>query len=593
MRRRSKAAARAVALLAAVLACVPMAFAQRVPAHASGVFRYEYEIAPDELVKGGTALLILKIEGMTSSSLRVDALRLGPGLALETQAARPYVMKGGAKGAELRLGFALGESGTRRIETLILSSSEGRLELGPIELNVKDPSGAAKEAAPLPAMWEWKAPASAYRCEAFEVRLERADGGATQKGLSASFQAPAKATIEASGYLEWTVVALEEGKLVLPDATLDPDRGSPGRRGQADAVSVKIKAFPKAISESKAIGRLSMRLDGPDPSSPVAGGSAEFALRLEGAGNFPCIVLPEPIVLLDGAPLDRGAWSSRREDDFRAGGSGYSGSASAVVAVAPPRAGRLRLSFPPLAVLGTDGKVASLEARAIEVEVRAPERPKPAAASAMAVPFGPTTEAARLLWEKDERGAALASLYGTMRRELPFERAYREADAASRAISAVLARERAGESGAGEPLLDALPPPVAFLVPAVVLAASAALVAALGQTRARRRKRRDEREKILAGERARPRARAAAIALLAAALLALALCLASALERRSSYAVVWTDQISVIPSAQAELRIRVPLGATARERGESSGFVGLVLADGVEAWAPSESVFTY
>jgi hypothetical protein len=622
MRGRTRAIARTAALLAASLACAAGAFAQRVTSGTQGVFRYEYETAPERLVKGDTVLFILRIEGLSASPLKVDKLVLSSGLDLDTQAIRPYVKKGATRGSELRLGFYLREAGTQGIDALSLSSTEGWIDLGPIKLNVEDSSGSG-QGAWRTVVWSWKAPTSAYRYEAFSVGLGRADEGNVGKDMAASFPAPADATVEDSGYLRWTVVALKEGKLVLPDASIVPIGGAQGPRGEAEAVPVTIKPIPKAISESKAIGRFTLKLEGPVPSKPIAGETAEFKLRLEGKGNFPSLVLPAPDLKLDGAGLGGGEWSSKREDDFGPSESGYTGSATLTVDVVPPRAGRLSLRFPPLAVLGTDGRLSSLEASAIEVEVRAPEKPsaaesplaaqtrpaaapapaaavtkppkaapapkaakppkavsaKPAAApEAAASPAAtPTPETAEPpAAAEGEAGAKLASLYGAMRRLLPFERAYREADEAALSLLASLGLSR----GEGEPMLDALLPPKAFLPIALAALAASILVTVL----AARRGGRD-------GPRRRPPAAAIVLALIGVA--AVALAGVATVERFSSFAVVWTDNVRLIPSSNARMEIGVSRGSTARLRGESSGFSGLVFADGVEAWTPSASVFKY
>jgi hypothetical protein len=624
MRGRTRAIARTAAALAAALACAAGAFAQRVTSGTQGVFKYEYETAPERLVKGDTVLFILRIEGLSATSLKVDSLVLSSGVDLDTQAIRPYVRKGATRGSELRLGFYLREAGEQSIDALSLSSTEGWIDLGPIKLNIEDSSGTG---AWRTVIWSWKAPTSAYRYEAFAASLGRADEGNIGKDMAASFTAPADSTIEGSGYLRWTVVALKDGKLVLPDASIVPSGGAPGPRGEADAVTVTIKPIPKAISESKAIGRFTLKLDGPVPAKPIAGETAEFKLRLEGKGNFPSLVLPAPELRLDGAELGGGDWSSKRENAFGPSESGYSGSATLLVDVVPPRAGRLRLRFPSMAVLGPDGRISTLEASAIEVEVRAPDRPsaseparvgqpesapsaapaasaaKPAKAAPAPRATKPTKAAPAAAAQPDaqpaaqdaaaatpeaaepsatpetaegEAGARLASLYGSMRRSLSFERSYREADEAALALLASLGLSR----GEGEPMLDALPPPKAFLAIALAFLAAAILVAAL----AARRRGRDA-----------PRRRPPAAAIVLAAIVVVAVVLAGVaeVERFSSFAVAWTDSVRLIPSPNARMEIGVSRGSTARLRGESSGFSGLVFADGVEAWTPSESVFKY
>jgi hypothetical protein len=71
------------------------------------------------------------------------------------------------------------------------------------------------------------------------------------------------------------------------------------------------------------------------------------------------------------------------------------------------------------------------------------------------------------------------------------------------------------------------------------------------------------------------------------------LALASAVERREALAVVWTEKLRTVPSGKSELSIAVIKGSTARLRGSFGTYEGVVLADGVEGWAPRDSLYFY
>ncbi len=466
MARSSKLLASAAALVLVL----GISYASAQGAGSSGGLRYELEVSPPELYRGGSALLVIQVEGMSAASTKVESIRLGEGLSLESQATRPYVIRGGAKGVEVRLGFALLDSGALRIETLIIASAEGRVSLGPIILVAQEPSEADSGLPSRPLSWEWRAPAKARLYEAIEVRLARADGREAESGLIASFEAPEGAAIEGSGYLSWRLTPLVEGKLVLPDAELSPAPGSRGRRGEAFAASIMVAGAAPAARA---------------PKAAPAQGAAKVARGADTAAPGPLSAKAEPKA------------------------------APAHGTIAAPNA---------------------------------------------------------------SPGAELAAQYKVMRRRLAFEREHREAAAAARELLSRLGIE-GGEEG---PLMDFLPPPKAFLFPAAALALAAALAAAL------RRLRGPGGRHMRRATRPVP---AIVLALLAA--LSLALAGASALERRRTYAVAWTEELGSIPSPRAELRIKIRRGSTAELRQSSGDYSALRFADGVVAWAPSAEVFEY
>ena len=67
----------------------------------------------------------------------------------------------------------------------------------------------------------------------------------------------------------------------------------------------------------------------------------------------------------------------------------------------------------------------------------------------------------------------------------------------------------------------------------------------------------------------------------------------SAAERQEKFAVIWTDSLRTVPSAQSELSVAGAKGSTARLRGFAGPYAGVVLADGVEGWASRDSLFWY
>jgi hypothetical protein len=512
----------------------------------SGGLKYAVSIEPPRPQVGALAVLELSVQGISASSSRVAEFRLGAGLALESESIRPIV-SASSRGAAFRFELRLLEAGDYRIESLAIIASEGGLRLGPIV--VREASVELSESA---AAWRWVAPPDAIRFEAFEARLVPLSGG-TRDGLSATFSPPSGASFEASGPLSWIVIAFEEGELILPHVSLEKGRGS----GVANAARVEIVALPAEIGSTRALGRFTLSLKGPELAGLDPGAALRFRLVLEGRGNLPVVALPEPWIRLDGALLPRDAWSSSRVDDARAEGGSYVGSTSLVVEVRPERPGRLSLRFPPVAVFDPRSGAAKLEVPSLELRVGH-------AASRAAKPAS------------GDGGRALAELFGTLRRAPPLSR---EARAARKA-----ALVRASELGTGPPLLDALPPPAYFFWPAFTVALTGLSLFSVSRLRAR---------KASAGAPLRHAALAAGGALLALSIALCSLGFASAAERKERFAVIWTDSLQTVPSDASEHPVAVVKGSTARTRGISGAFESVVLGDGVEGWAPRDSLFWY
>jgi hypothetical protein len=174
------------------------------------------------------------------------------------------------------------------------------------------------------------------------------------------------------------------------------------------------------------------------------------------------------------------------------------------------------------------------------------------------------------LWARGEEGAALALVYGRLRRAPPLSREARDARRVAVSCAELLGTEA--------PILDSLPPPSCFLVLAACATFAALALFILSRRSAARR----------------PFGRGAStLTLVGLAIVFLGLGLGSALERRRAYAVVWADSLKIVPSALSELSVSVVKGSTARLMGRSGGYLSLALADGVEGWASPESTFFY
>ncbi len=290
--RLSRAALLALAL---ALAAAYHSFAQRAGALAD--IRYELEISPRELVRGGSALIVIQAERMSASSTSVESIRLGKGLELESRAIRPYVMAGGAPGVELRLGFALRESGPLRIESLVIASAEGRISIGPLVLQAEEPSSPDAVPPARPVLWEWRLPAAARMYREIEIALVRADGGAIENGLVASFDVPEGATIEGAGYLKWKLVPLAEGKLVLPDAELSPAPGSKARKGEAFAAAIRVEgaAKPPAVAASGPPAAAAPAAAAPSGADGAAGAGSAAIAPSAAAGTATAPVAPAAV----------------------------------------------------------------------------------------------------------------------------------------------------------------------------------------------------------------------------------------------------------------------------------------------------------
>lgn len=540
------------------------AFAALGWAEASGesdALRYSASTEPSRPEIGGRLTFSLDVEGLSASTARLAELRLDPGLGLESESIRPIV-RDSSRGTSFRFELRVLEAGKRRIESLVVTAAEGSLSLGPIVV-CEVPTGEAAQVSALspdlPAAWLWVAPSEAFRFESFSVRLEPIGAVSGARSPVAYFASPPGASFESSGELSWTVTVFEGSELVLPSASLGKEAG----KGLAMPQRVLIKPLPPEIASTRAIGEfaISLERDAPSPVPPPLqpGSALRFRLVLKGRGNLVAVLLPEPQVSLDGLTLPRdggprGAWTTARSDAWRAEGGSYVGSTSLLIEVLPRKPGLLSLRFPPLPVLDPRSGVALHEIPPLELRI------------------GRTTAPARILSAKDG-GKLLAEAYGAFRRARALSP---QAQAAKKAALAL-----AAELGTAPPLLDALPPPPIFIIPAFFVATGALALFIQGRRRA---------------QRGRP---TVALAILTLALALFALGIVSAEERNASFVVIWDSSLRAVPSSASELRVPVVKGSTARarggaeERGVSCAFESVILRDGVEGWVPLDSLYWY
>jgi hypothetical protein len=566
-----RARASSILVLAALLAAQPLAAQRRAEGTSREGYHYSARVSPERPAPGDLALVELRLEGVSASSASVAELRLDPGLRLEAESIRPAPGGSSLPRADFRFELRVLEPGALRIESLAIAAEGKSVSLGPLLVSPGPaPALAAGGAAGTGGRaWRWVAPEWAYRYEAFELRLEPLEGGGAGALPDAVFALPEGASLESSGKLSWTVIAFEAGELSLPEAAI----GSGPTAGRAKPARLEIRPLPPELKSSRALGRFSLGLEERGAAAAVAGAGLRLRLVLEGRGNLPALALPAPDLRLDGAPLPEASWSSTRVDEFKPEGGSYRGRASLVLDIAPPRAGKLSLSFPPLVALDPGAGLYSLAVPGREIAVgkaaaAAAERRPPISAFTSSAASSAALGAASAAWARGEKGRALALVYGELRRAPPLSREAREARNAAVACSAFL--------GTGLPLLDFLPPPRYFAIAAFLVA-----LAGLPLFIAARR-----RGRGLGGARG-------GILLLALALALAGFGLASSAERRERYAVVWADSLPTVPSARSLLSVSVIKGSTARLSGYAGGYAGLVLEDGVEAWAPLDSLYFY
>jgi hypothetical protein len=161
-------------LMCAVLiaACaIPRVLAEN-PAAAS--FPYRLDMSPEEPEAGSILELTITVEGMNAADMQA-VLSLDSALRIEAQSLRPRPDPAtGSRVAELRVDIRILKPGRHRIESILLSGSEGSLNIGPVFVETRRGSGREPEIGPMKAglpAWHWKSPKTVHRHEAFSLRL--------------------------------------------------------------------------------------------------------------------------------------------------------------------------------------------------------------------------------------------------------------------------------------------------------------------------------------------------------------------------------------------------------------------------------------
>ncbi|HTX74432.1 MAG TPA: hypothetical protein VMC79_16490 [Rectinemataceae bacterium] len=584
---------------------------------------YRIHVSPERPRAGQDLELDILVDGLTAEGLDVAELAADDSLALESQIIAPHVEADGRRNAEIRLIFRVLRAGQLHIPRIVLRSKEGSLTIGPLDFGTgSSGSGTGADLS----YWEWDNPAVVHQFESFSVALRNVggEGGGDRSQVGVSLTVPAGASFEAAGSLLWTVTALEQGELDLPEAEL---RRGDSLLGRASPARISVRPLPPALETSRAIGNFELRLEGLDRVRPRAGEALAFRILLSGNGNLPLLRLPEPRILLDGALLPAGDIEIRRVDDSRPSRDGYEGRAISEIRVLVPAAGALTISLAPYSTMDRSGTLRQLTVQQVSLRVEGTSGPRsrgsPVSGVASGVASGgasggafpdkdavaarlaaanpalrdlpdllaaadsgdPDAATARqrvralltdtrvrgpeaiylgaaLKWEAGDRAAALALLYGLVRAQPGF------------AAAVAAARFCSGELGSGPPLLDTLPSPVLFAMGGTLSLAGALILLVLSR-----------RRKGVLG--------AAAALSLALAIVALGLAGISASERARSYAVVWTDRLLVVPSPRDTGFVDLVPGSAARVRGETAGYVALVFGDGLAGWAPRDCVYYY
>jgi hypothetical protein len=583
-----------------------------------GVFSWRLSASPEPLVVGAPLVVELWIEGLTDATL--GEIRPGDGLSLEGSVLKPSIdAASGRKGSSLRLDFAVDAEGPWTIRAIELSGREGMFRLADQVFEAGSP-GSAQRAPPV---WRWLAPESVYRYSTTTVSIVSQGGKSPQAQVAAIFPTPAGATMEpAKGLpLTWSLSVLDQGEILLPRAILDAGSES----GTAQPRRILVLPLPAALEASRAQGRLSLAAGGPGIDHPRRGDLLVFRETVSGLGNLPLLRLPSIRASLDGRLLGEDSFTVRRKDEVSAVAGGYEGRITVETSFAAPGTGRLRVSFPPFAVLEPDGALRELRVQPIEVLIGRGLADKEGGrdsdplvakgrelAPILAKSFpslsrldtlltagriAPAmdllrTEMARnlalgssrqalllevvLKWEGGSRAEALAKLYGLARRQPGDTELQELAMSASRIV------------GGGPPILDSLPPPQLFSWIAAALFLVILLLFLLPILVFRLR-----RQRLSLASLASPARKAISGLALLAALTLLGLALASGRERRIEYAVVWAEEAKAVPSPLAEKTDPLVKGQSGRVQGRAPGYYFLRFQDGSLGWVERASVYLY
>ena len=646
MTRTTARARLLLALLASGLLAAGGAAAQ---AGAPTSIAYRVEQLPEDAVEGGLARLVLVAQGLSAAGVEIAA-RLDGGLALESSSSRPRVGAAGARELEIVLELRVLAAGRRQVLGIDIRGKEGSLRVPALSFAARGKGGSRDE----PPAWRWSAPSYVTRYEAFEIRIEKADGSPAPAEASASFPPPPGSSLEPAGPLAWTAVALEEGELRLPEVRI-----LAGMRdlGAAAPSALEARPLPAYLASSRAIGRFQLELLAPPAATLEAGRACRFVLRLSGRGNQPLVLLPEPRISVEGRDLPSESIRLERREGSKPAGEAFDGSCSLEISFTPAETGLLRLSFPPFAVLDPDSGRRDLSVPVFE----APVAPAPGGSGAALVAGGLSGQTApaspglfdpylpALAARLAAREPSLSGLPELLRetREGAGAAARAKARSSALALFAKTAQDSAGPGGQTRLEYGGGDPEAAFLEAGLLWESgdrgrSLAILCGLARRGSGRLEAADGSREALASVASRlaaacsgelgagppllddlprprlflglalpalllalvlflvsfrssrrPIQRAAAVLALAATLAAGGLGFASFLERRQARALLWTDRLLPVPSARAEASLPLAPGTTARVRGGSSGYVGVQLADGVSGWVRSGDLYFY
>ncbi|MDP3178852.1 MAG: hypothetical protein Q8M76_13180, partial [Spirochaetaceae bacterium] len=317
---------------------------------------------PDDPRSGEVVSLFIVAGERLARYLDSPRVEVDEGLELVGRSSRPRVLASGERGAELELELKVLFPGARKV-AIDLGSAGVLVRLGPYSFVAEDSTRARSEEIER-TTWRWSAPRSVLRLQAFRLALIPAEGLEPEEA-EAIFAAPPGLSLEPTGDLEWVGIALEEGDLLLPAATIRAGAGdgaSAGHSGMADASSgkaaaeiVRVSPLPAELAESRAMGDFTLSLEGPYPSRPSALSAFRILVVVRGSGNHPAMEPPAPEFYLDGERLGDASVSARRLDESRPEGGTYVGRTTLELELAAPRAGTLEARWAPFAVLSPSG----------------------------------------------------------------------------------------------------------------------------------------------------------------------------------------------------------------------------------------------
>ncbi|MEI6389238.1 MAG: hypothetical protein WCQ50_21745, partial [Spirochaetota bacterium] len=281
-----------------------------------GAYRVTMEI-PDKPPDLDSVLVCsLVIHGLRDA--RLESYRLDPGLSVDGMVRKPFVAASEARGTAILLSLRSRVAGRRAISLLRFQGEEGAFEIPRLEVSFSSPDLPTDMAEGQ--SWEWAAPGTVTRFEGFRLRLLSPAG--IPDSAWPSFALPEGLVLEAgSDGFSWVATALEAGSLLLPEADI-----AAKPRGYAPALRIAVRDIPSVISESRAIGTFSLSLDGPGGAG--AGDRIMLRVIVSGRGNFPFLVLPLPLLSLDGQALPPGTATWRRVDAYSPNGESWVGEAS-------------------------------------------------------------------------------------------------------------------------------------------------------------------------------------------------------------------------------------------------------------------------